>query len=133
MAGDETNLADYAPVEVDFTPKAPFQLLFDGLHAEQELGRPFLFLLELSSGKLESTISSLIGSACCIWLYDADNTEEPNHYFHGIVTRLVSAGLPSPGCRAAHTVTSSRSAPGFGCCRRSPTARFSRTRRRSRS
>lgn len=93
MAGDETNLADYAPVEVDFTPKAPFQLLFDGLHAEQELGRPFLFLLELSSGKLESTISSLIGSACCIWLYDADNTEEPNHYFHGIVTRLVSAGL----------------------------------------
>ena len=93
MAAADTTLADFAPVEVDFTPKAPFQLLFDGLHAEQELGRPFLFHLDLSSGQLEPTVSGLIGSACCIWLYEADNREEPNHYFHGIVTRLVSAGL----------------------------------------
>jgi type VI secretion system secreted protein VgrG len=93
MSDSAANLADYAPVEVDFSPKPEFQLLFDGLHAEQELGRPFLFHLDLSSGKLEARVPTLIGSACCIWLYDADNTEEPNRYFHGIVTRLVSAGL----------------------------------------
>ena len=93
MAGPSVNLADYSPVEVDFTPKPDFQLLFDGMHCEQELGRPFLFHLDLSSGKLESRVPTLIGSTCCIWLYDGDNDEEPNHYFHGIVTRIVSAGL----------------------------------------
>jgi type VI secretion system secreted protein VgrG len=85
--------ADYAPVEVDFTPDPGFQLLFDGLHAEMELGRPFLFHVELSSGKLQSEVWKLIGSTCCVWLYQKENTEEKNRYFHGIVTRLVSAGL----------------------------------------
>jgi type VI secretion system secreted protein VgrG len=85
--------AEYAPVEVSFSPDPGFELLFDGLHAEQELGRPFLFHLELSIGKMPPDISSLIGSACCIWLYEADNTAEPDRYFHGIVTRIVAAGL----------------------------------------
>ena len=93
MAAADINLADYAPVEVDFTPKPDFQLLFDGLHAEQELGRPFLFHLDLSSGKSQRKVPQLIGSACCVWLYDADNAEHPNHYFHGIVTRVISSGL----------------------------------------
>ena len=55
--------ADYAPVEVDFSPDPGFQLLFDGMHAEEELGRPFLINLDLSSGKLRTNISTLIGSA----------------------------------------------------------------------
>jgi type VI secretion system secreted protein VgrG len=28
-----------------------------------------------------------------VWLYEADNPEEPNRYFHGIVTRIIALGL----------------------------------------
>lgn len=89
----DSNLAANAPVEVDFSPKPSFQLLFDGMHVEQELGRPFLIHLELSSGKLQPKVPELIGSACCIWMFEADTPEDPNRYFHGIVTRVVSAGM----------------------------------------
>ena len=85
--------ADFAPVEVTFSPDPGFQLLFDGMHAQEDLGRPFLILLDLSSGKLQSNVSNLIGSNCCVWLYQAEEEKEKNRYFHGIVTRLVSAGL----------------------------------------
>ncbi len=93
MSGTSQRAADYAPVEVDFTPDPGFQLLFDGLHAEEELGRPFLFHLDLSSGKLQANVSALIGSACCIWMYMTEDQTTPDRYFHGIVTRLTSAGL----------------------------------------
>ena len=84
---------DYAPIEVTFTPDPGFQLLFDGLRAEEELGRPFLIHLDLSSGKLRTDVSSLIGHGCTIWMFQAEDELQPNRYFHGIVTRLVSAGL----------------------------------------
>jgi type VI secretion system secreted protein VgrG len=93
MSGSDQHLAKDAPAEVIFTPKPDFQLLFDGMHAEQELGRPFLFHLDLSSGKLESQVPTLIGSTCCIWLYQAQNQDQPDMYFHGIVTRILSIGL----------------------------------------
>ena len=92
MSSSSVNV-DYAPVEVSFTPDPGFKLLFDGLKAEQELGRPFLFQLDLSTGQLQMGVSTLIGSACRIWLFNSSNTEEPSRYFHGIVTRLISAGL----------------------------------------
>jgi type VI secretion system secreted protein VgrG len=85
--------ADYAPVEVNFSPDPGFQLLFDGMHAEEELGRPFLINLDLSSGTLRSNVSTLIGSACSVWLYQAEDEKDPDHYFHGVVTRIRAAGL----------------------------------------
>ena len=92
MAGGKAS--DYAPIEVTFSPDPGFEMLFDGLHAEQELGRPFLFLLDMSSGKLISDVSKLIGATGSVWLYDEDAGEEDkNRYFHGIVTRVISAGL----------------------------------------
>ena len=94
MSGSKTGRAgDYAPIEVIFSPESPFQLLFDGLRAEEELGRPFLIHLDLSSGKLQTDVSNLIGNGCTVWLYQAEDEAQPNRYFHGIVTRLVSAGL----------------------------------------
>jgi type VI secretion system secreted protein VgrG len=84
---------DYAPVEVTFKPDPGFDMLFDGLHAKQELGRPFLFTLEVSAGKPQANAPKLIGSTCCIWLYEADDTDQPNRYFHGIVTRVTALGL----------------------------------------
>ena len=76
-------------------PPPGFQLLFDGLHAEQELGRPFLFHLELSSGKLQTdVVPKLIGSALPhLACTRRTRPRRPNRYFHGIVTRVVSAGL----------------------------------------
>lgn len=86
---------DYAPVEVDFVPDPGFQLLFDGLSAEEELGRPFLINLDLSSGKRLADVDKLIGSSCSIWMFqeDAKDPEPKDRYFHGIVTSLTSGGL----------------------------------------
>jgi type VI secretion system secreted protein VgrG len=92
MAGGRAR--DYAPIEVSFSPDPGMELLFDGLHAEQELGRPFLFILEMSTGKLQTDVSKLIGATGSIWLYDEDADEQDrDRYFHGVVTRVVSAGL----------------------------------------
>lgn len=90
---DGGNVKDFAPAEVNFNPPSDAQLLFDGVHADHELGRPFLIHLDLSSGKPEAGVPSLVGRTCSIWLFDADNEAQQDHYFHGIVTRLVSAGL----------------------------------------
>lgn len=84
---------DLSPVEVQFQPDPGFQLVFDGLHAEMELGRPFLIQLELSSGKLQAEVWRLVGGSACVWMYlEADETTK-DRYFHGIVTRVVSSGL----------------------------------------
>src|SRR5690349_15466125 len=87
-------VADYSPVEVQFTPDPgpDFQLLFDGMHAEEELGRPFLIRLELSSEKLQTDVAKLVGRSCLIWMYLATDEHEPNRYFHGVVTRVISMG-----------------------------------------
>ena len=80
---------------MDFTPAPSYQLLFDGLTAEEELGRPFLINLDLSSGKRHGDANKLIGSACSIWMYqeDAPQGEPKDRYFHGIVTALTAGGL----------------------------------------
>jgi type VI secretion system secreted protein VgrG len=92
-------VADYSPVELQFTPDPgkDFHLLFDGMHAEEELGRPFLIRLEMSSEKLQADVAKLIGSTCLVWMYlapddDDDDEKERNRYFHGVVTRVISMG-----------------------------------------
>lgn len=82
-----------APVEVDFEPSPSYQLLFDGMHVEEELGRPFLIKLEVSSGDFKTDGHDLVGAACTIWLYEAEADGETDHYFKGTVTRVVAAGL----------------------------------------
>lgn len=79
-------------VEVDFKPSPGFQLLFDGLHAHEELGRPFLFELDLSSGVPHADIGNVVGTSATIWL--AQSTPDvPDRYFNGIVTRVLATGL----------------------------------------
>ncbi len=92
MADTDTSDTDHR-VDITFTPDPGFSLQFDGLHAEEELGRPFLFQLDLSTGKLESGIASLIGGTCCVTLHQGYDKDTPDRYFHGIVTRVISAGL----------------------------------------
>jgi type VI secretion system secreted protein VgrG len=86
------DVASHAWVEVDFTPDPGYQLLFDGLHGHEELGRPFLYRLDLSSGKLLGDIGKIVGTSATIWL--AQSTHGlPDRFFNGIVTRVISTGL----------------------------------------
>ncbi len=79
-------------VEVDFSPDPGFQLLFDGIHAHEELGRPFLFQIDLSCGTLRADIGNIVGTSATVWL--AQSTEDTtDRFFNGIVTRVVSSGL----------------------------------------
>ena len=84
------DFAANAWVEVDFKPDPGYQLLFDGLHAQEELGRPFLFEVDLSSGELRD-IGKIVGTSATIWLAQSANV--PDRFFNGIVTRAVSTGL----------------------------------------
>ena len=85
------DFASQAWVEVDFLPDPGYQLLFDGLHAHEELGRPFLYEIDLSSGKLRD-IGKIVGTSATIWLSQS-TPGVPDRFFNGIVTRAISTGL----------------------------------------
>ncbi len=89
---DSKAVAAKAWIEVDFDPPPSYQLLFDGIHAHEELGKPFLFDIDLSSGKLHGDVGTLIGTSCTIWLSQSKDSAE-DRYFNGVVTRMVSLGL----------------------------------------
>ncbi|HVY16443.1 MAG TPA: type VI secretion system tip protein TssI/VgrG [Rhodopila sp.] len=86
------DIAANAWVEVDFSPDPGFQLIFDGIHATEELGRPFLYEIELSSGKRQENVSSLIGSRGTVWLAQSAEGKDDT-FFNGVVTKVVSHGL----------------------------------------
>ena len=91
--GDATQqAASKSWVEVKFSPKPSYTLLFDGMRGHEELGRPFLYDLDLSSGELRAGIVELVGRSCTIWLSQSKEGTE-DRYFIGIVTRVVAAGL----------------------------------------
>jgi type VI secretion system secreted protein VgrG len=86
------DVAAHAWVEVDFDPDPGYQLLFDGVHGHEELGRPFLFEIDLSSGTLRGDIGKIVGTSATLWL--AQSSEDAtDRYFNGVVTRVVSTGL----------------------------------------
>jgi type VI secretion system secreted protein VgrG len=82
----------FAKVEFKPDPGKDLQLMFDGLKGHEELGRPFLYELDLSSGKLRGDMSSLLGSSATVTLSQSD-ADHKERYINGIVTRVVSAGL----------------------------------------
>jgi type VI secretion system secreted protein VgrG len=88
---DATDIAARAWVKVDFSPDPGFQLIFDGIHAQEELGRPFLYEVDLSSGKEQTDVNALIGSHGTVWLSQSLDGK-PDVYFNGIVTRIVCHG-----------------------------------------
>ncbi|MBV8914780.1 MAG: type VI secretion system tip protein VgrG, partial [Acetobacteraceae bacterium] len=79
-------------VKVTFSPDPGLQLVFDGIRGHEELGRPFLFELDLSSAKLQGDVSKLLGSSASISLEQSEQGKE-KRYVHGIVTRVVSEGM----------------------------------------
>lgn len=97
---------DYQAIEVDFDPEPGYELLFDGLRGHEELGRPFLYELDLSTGKVREDIQKLVGASATVWMLQADKSQltedgtatggsskEDEYFINGVVTRVVSAGL----------------------------------------
>lgn len=76
-------------VTVAFSPDPGFKLVFDGLTMTEEMGRPFLIELSLSSGKARSDIDSVLGSTVTVTMTDADKSKT---YFNGIVSRANFVG-----------------------------------------
>lgn len=96
------DLKDVSFVKVDFSPDPgeDMQLIFDGLKGTEELGRPFLYVLDMTCGKLVGDVTKLIGAKATITLKnDPDkaattSTDQPDtRYISGIVTRVISEGL----------------------------------------
>ena len=86
------DVASHAWIEVSFAPDPGFKLIFDGVRGHEELGRPFFFDLDLSSGKFQGDIKKVVGTSCTIWMSQSDeNTKD--RYLNGVVTRVVSSGL----------------------------------------
>lgn len=88
---DAQKVAAHAWVEVDFDPSYGNKLLFDGINAIEELGRPFLYELDLSSGKQIENVNKLVGSRGTVWLSQSDPGKD-DIYYNGVVTKVVAHG-----------------------------------------
>ncbi len=77
-------------VTVTINPDPGFVLAFDGLTATEELGRPFLIELSLSTSKAQGKIESMLGSNATVTMTDEAKKKT---YFNGIVTRAAYTGM----------------------------------------
>ncbi len=77
-------------IKVSFDPDPGFALTFDGMTATEELGRPFLIELNLSSGKARGNIDKMLGSSVTV---EMTGTEHSKTYYNGILTRATYTGV----------------------------------------
>jgi type VI secretion system secreted protein VgrG len=77
-------------ITVTVSPDPGFKLSFDHLTATEDLGRPFLFELDLASGTRKGDLTAMLGSTMTIGITLADGSKR---YFNGIVTRAIYTGL----------------------------------------
>lgn len=77
-------------IEVSISPDPGFKLVFDSLDGTEELGRPFLYVLMMSSEKAKGDLMSLLGSSVTVSI-TKEKTEK--RHFNGIVGRIEYAGL----------------------------------------
>jgi type VI secretion system secreted protein VgrG len=77
-------------VDVAISPDPGLELGFSALRATEELGRPFLFELDVSSSTVKGDLTSLLGSSATVRIALDDRTKR---YFNGIVTHASYEGL----------------------------------------
>jgi type VI secretion system secreted protein VgrG len=75
---------------VKITPDPGFTLDLDAMIATEELGRPFLFELELSSAKPKGDLKAQLGSSVTVTAQQQGGT---TRYYNGIVARVIYIGL----------------------------------------
>lgn len=77
-------------IKVTIDPDPGFKLIFDTMTITEELGRPFLIELNLSSDKARGDLKSTLGSSVTIEMTELDNSKS---YYNGILTRASFTGL----------------------------------------
>jgi len=80
-------------ISVKADPDPGFTMEFDRLTGQEELGRPFLYNVSVSSTTLKADLTSLLGSSMTVSITKAD--KKSKRYFNGLVTRACFDGLVS--------------------------------------
>ena len=79
-------------ITLTFDTDSGVEFLFKSMHATEELGRPFLFVLEMSGDKVKTDTSKMLGSSATVTMTDANQNKT---YFNGIITRMDYIGRVS--------------------------------------
>ncbi len=90
MSDGASNDQGSSYVTVSVKPDPGFTLVFDGLTMTEEMGRPYLIELNLSSGKAKAAIEKLLGSKVTVSMTDTDRKKT---YFNGLVSRANFVGM----------------------------------------
>ena len=77
-------------VKLTISPKPKLTFALDTLEATEELGRPFLIVLDVVSDKPQGDLHAMLGSSATVSL---THPEKPKRYFNGIIARIVYRGL----------------------------------------
>ncbi len=77
-------------------PDTGLDLTLDAMEATEELGRPFLIGLDVSSAKPKGDLHKILGSSGTVTL---DYPDKPKRFFNGVVSRISYRGLAGGGYR----------------------------------
>ncbi len=77
-------------VKLAVSPDPGLELTLDAMTAEEELGRPFLIKLGISSKTAKADLNSVLGSSVTVTL---TQDQGPDRYFNGLLARFSYAGL----------------------------------------
>ncbi len=77
-------------LSVSFEPDPGFTLGVDGMRVTEDLGKPFLINLDLSSGQAKGNLESVLGSSVTVTMAAGDGTKT---YYNGKLTRISYSGL----------------------------------------
>ncbi len=72
------------------TPDPGLELVLDEMQASEELGRPFLVVLECSGAAPRADLHAVLGSSATVTLTHPD---KPTRHFNGVVARILHLGL----------------------------------------
>ena len=89
MSDTTANKSTNTGVTID--PDPGFIMALDELTATEELGRPFLYVVMMSSAEAKGDLQSLVGSNMTISI--TRKTQSDKRYFNGIISRIEYAGL----------------------------------------
>ena len=88
MSGSSSSADPY--VTLTITPDTGLGLVLDSMEASEELGRPFLIQLDVSSDTAKGDLHAILGSSATVAL---THPTKDKRYFNGIVARIRYRGL----------------------------------------
>ena len=88
MSASQSSANPY--VTLTITPDTGLGLVLDSMEASEELGRPFLIQLDVSSDKAKGDLHAILGSSATVAL---THPTKDKRYFNGVVARIRYRGL----------------------------------------